>query len=269
MAGYRVLLRLQREIERLAEVLGEETKRVRSLDCRGGVVVLERPAHPRLSAGRSSRPTPISDASSSGRLRTPFGTPSVVFSIADTTDTPRRAASKRPSRRCAGRSIRGRIRAVASGQHLRDERLDRDRAVAGYGARGQRTVAEHVVAQLDQLGPRQRPVHAARRRSASAQQWKRSMQMPSPAISASVMVSRRRVGDVDVGVQARRVLDRQATPACRAAGAHGVTAVAEPVGGAFPGEVAPSSGQHVDHPRTYRVPPRRQPAADESREENR
>src|SRR6516164_7483040 len=48
---------------------------------------------------------------------------------------------------------------VATGQCLRDERLDRDGPVAGHRPTWQRSVAEHVVAELDQPGARQRTRH--------------------------------------------------------------------------------------------------------------
>src|SRR5271167_2799622 len=45
---------------------------------------------------------------------------------------------------------------VAAGQRLGDEPFDRDGAVAWNGAPRQRAVAEHVVAELDQPGARER-----------------------------------------------------------------------------------------------------------------
>ncbi len=97
---------------------------------------------------------------------------------------------------------------VASGQHLRNEGLDRDRAVAGHGPSGKCSVTEHVVTQLDQLRAWQCPVHQLGEVGFGPAVEQVDADAQSRHLRERDGVAQR-VGDVDVGVQTRRVLDRQ------------------------------------------------------------
>lgn len=140
---------------------------------------------------------------------------------------------------------------IAASQRLGDERFDWNRTVARHRATRQRAVAQHVVAELDELGSWQCPLHhcleialrpAVEQLDADAE----------PAHLGQGDGIAKGVGEMNVGVEARRVLDRQrhARPlrVLHAGCDHG----AEAIGGLLPGQCAPTPGQHVDHARPYR-----------------
>lgn len=134
---------------------------------------------------------------------------------------------------------------VAGGERLVDHRLEGNRTVTRHGTRRQRPVAEHVVTQLDHHRAGQCPLHQGGevRFCPAVEQVDADSHAGHLGKLDGVP---QRVRDVDVGVEARGVLDRESHPRLPRGVRTRLHRSAESIGCLLPGQFAPTTGQHVD-----------------------